>query len=168
MRKEAHWENKGQTKDFTYAIAISKSAIQDEEIVSKKGNEDMDIPEIVRAGPSDPELISIRGRRMLENADLILYAGSLVPKELTLCAKKGSTIRSSADMNLEEQFAHIKKFYDKGSSSYGLHTGDPLHLWGDTRTDGILRPLWHELPYYTGNLLVPSCCCSSPFPVHYS
>lgn len=62
---------------------------------------------------------------MLENADLILYAGSLVPKELTLCAKKGSTIRSSADMNLEEQFALIKKFYDKGKFIVRLHTGDP-------------------------------------------
>lgn len=62
---------------------------------------------------------------MLENADLILYAGSLVPKELTLCAKKEATVRSSADMNLEEQFALMKEFYDKGKFVVRLHTGDP-------------------------------------------
>lgn len=48
----------------------------------------MDISKLSGAGPGDPELISIRGRRMLENADLILYAGSLVPKELTLCSQE--------------------------------------------------------------------------------
>ena len=81
--------------------------------------------EIVGAGPGDPDLISIRGRQMLEKADLILYAGSLVPKELTLCAKAGATVRSSADMNLEEQFALMKEFYDKGLFVVRLHTGDP-------------------------------------------
>ena len=125
-------KQKGQTKDFTYAIAISKSAIQDEEDSQQKGKQGHGHIEIVGAGPGDPELISIRGRRMLENADLILYAGSLVPKELTLCAKKGSTIRSSADMNLEEQFALIKKFYDKGKFIVRLHTGDPC-IYGAIR-----------------------------------
>ena len=47
---------------------------------------------------------------MLEKADLILYAGSLVPRELTLCAKPGATVRSSASMDLEEQFALMKEF----------------------------------------------------------
>ncbi|MBR6035418.1 MAG: cobalamin biosynthesis protein, partial [Bacteroidaceae bacterium] len=56
--------------------------------------------EIVGAGPGDPDLISVRGRRMLERADLILYAGSLVPKALTECHKPGAVVRSSADMNL--------------------------------------------------------------------
>ena len=57
--------------------------------------------EIVGAGPGDPDLVSVRGRQMLERADLILYAGSLVPKELTLCAKAGATVLSSASMDLE-------------------------------------------------------------------
>ena len=81
--------------------------------------------EIVGAGPGDPDLISIRGRQWLEIADLILYAGSLVPRALTLCAKPGATVRSSADMNLEEQFALMKEFYDKGLIVARLHTGDP-------------------------------------------
>lgn len=81
--------------------------------------------EIVGAGPGDPELVSVRGRRMLERADLILYAGSLVPRELTLCAKPGAVVRSSASMNLEEQFALMKEFYDRGQFIVRLHTGDP-------------------------------------------
>lgn len=81
--------------------------------------------EIVGAGPGDPELISVRGRRFLEHADLILYAGSLVPKQLTECHKPGAEVVSSADMNLEEQFALMKEHYDKGHLIVRLHTGDP-------------------------------------------
>ena len=80
---------------------------------------------VVGAGPGDPELISVRGRRFLEEADLILYAGSLVPRELTECAKAGATIRSSASMTLEEQFTLMKDFYDREQLVVRLHTGDP-------------------------------------------
>ena len=103
----------GKGNEYTFAVALDRAAC-------RKGH-----IEIVGAGPGDPDLISIRGRQMLEKADLILYAGSLVPKELTLCAKAGATVRSSADMNLEEQFALIKEFYDKGLFVVRLHTGDP-------------------------------------------
>lgn len=81
--------------------------------------------EIVGAGPGDPDLVSVRGRKFLELADLILYAGSLVPRELTYCAKSGATVRSSANLNLEEQFELMKKFYDQGKLIVRLHTGDP-------------------------------------------
>ena len=81
--------------------------------------------EIVGAGPGDPDLISVRGRRFLEQADLILYAGSLVPKALTECHKAGAVVRSSADMNLEEQCALMKEHYDRGHLIVRLHTGDP-------------------------------------------
>ena len=99
--------------DFTFALALDRAA-------ERRGH-----IEIVGAGPGDPDLISIRGRQWLEHADLILYAGSLVPKALTLCAKAGAVVRSSADMNLEEQFALMKEFYDKGLLVARLHTGDP-------------------------------------------
>lgn len=81
--------------------------------------------EIVGAGPGDPDLISVRGRRFLEEADLILYAGSLVPRELTLCAKPGAVVRSSATMTLEQQCELMKEFYDRGALIVRLHTGDP-------------------------------------------
>ena len=81
--------------------------------------------EIVGAGPGDPDLVSVRGRKMLQRADLILYAGSLVPKELTLCAKHNAMVLSSADMDLEQQCALMKEFYDRGKFIVRLHTGDP-------------------------------------------
>ena len=81
--------------------------------------------EIVGAGPGDPDLVSVRGRRLLEQADLILYAGSLVPRELTNCHKPGAVVRSSADMTLEEQCALMKVHYDRGHLIVRLHTGDP-------------------------------------------
>lgn len=99
--------------DFTFAVAMDGNAMRGGFI------------EIVGAGPGDPELVSVRGKRMLERADLILYAGSLVPKELTYYAKPGATVRSSADMDLEEQFTLMKEFYDKGLFVVRLHTGDP-------------------------------------------
>lgn len=99
--------------DFTFAVAIDRKAVRQGHI------------EIVGAGPGDPDLISVKGRHFLEAADLILYAGSLVPIELTYCAKQGATVRSSASMDLEEQFEIMKEFYDKGKLVVRLHTGDP-------------------------------------------
>lgn len=99
--------------DFTFALAFDK-------VKERKG-----FIEIVGAGPGDPELVSVRGKRFLQNADLILYAGSLVPEELTHYAKPGAVVRSSASMDLEAQFAIMKEFYDKGLFVVRLHTGDP-------------------------------------------
>lgn len=104
---------KGLSNKSTFAIAIENGYLRQGHI------------EIVGAGPGDPDLISVRGRQMLEKADLILYAGSLVPRELTFCAKPGATVRNSASMDLEEQFALMKKFYDEGKFIVRLHTGDP-------------------------------------------
>ncbi len=109
-------KQKGQVtpgNDFTFAVALNGEA--------ERGG----FIEIVGAGPGDPELVSVRGKRLLEKADLILYAGSLVPVELTYYAKPGATVRSSASMTLEEQFALMKQFYDRGLFIVRLHTGDP-------------------------------------------
>lgn len=98
---------------FTFAIAMPSKYRRQGHI------------EIVGAGPGDPELVSVRGKNFLSSADLILYAGSLVPRELTHYAKVGCVVRSSASMNLEEQFALMKEFYDRGLLVVRLHTGDP-------------------------------------------
>lgn len=84
---------------------------------------------IVGAGPGDPELVSVRGKRLLQQADLILYAGSLVPVELTHYAKPGATVLSSAGMDLDEQIACMNGFYQRGLMIVRLHTGDPC-LYG--------------------------------------
>ena len=102
-------------KNWTAALAIPRYNIMRKE----------ERIEIVGAGPGDPDLISVRGRKLLEQADLILYAGSLVPKELTDCHKAGAMVRSSADMTLEEQCQLMKEYYDQGKRIVRLHTGDP-------------------------------------------
>ena len=102
-------------RNWTAALAIDYKYIRE-----NKGH-----IEIVGAGPGDPDLVSVRGRKMLEKADLILYAGSLVPKALTECHKSGAVVRSSADMNLEEQCALMKEHYERGHFIVRLHTGDP-------------------------------------------
>ena len=102
-------------KNWTAALAIDYQHLR-----QKTGH-----IEIVGAGPGDPDLVSVRGRKMLEKADLILYAGSLVPKALTECHKSGAVVRSSADMNLEEQCALMKEHYERGHFIVRLHTGDP-------------------------------------------
>ena len=84
---------------------------------------------IVGAGPGDPDLISVRGRQLLEAADFILYAGSLVPVELTACAKPGAEVRSSASLDLNQQVALIGEHYARGHAIVRLHTGDPC-LYG--------------------------------------
>ena len=102
-------------KNWTAALAI------DEQHLRRRSGH----IEIVGAGPGDPDLVSVRGRRLLERADLILYAGSLVPKALTECHKSGAVVRSSADMTLEQQCALMKEHYDRGHLIVRLHTGDP-------------------------------------------
>ncbi len=113
-KQKGHVAKGGRDYHYTWAMA--------EDHLADKGRGHI---EIVGAGPGAPDLISVRGRRFLEQADLILYAGSLVPRELTFCAKPGATVRSSAGMDLEEQFEVMKDFYDQGKLVVRLHTGDP-------------------------------------------
>ena len=109
-------------RNWTVAVALPVDALQG---MGTAAHESGGHVEIVGAGPGDPDLVSVRGRKMLEKADLILYAGSLVPKALTECHKAGAVVRSSADMNLEEQCALMKEHYDRGHFIVRLHTGDP-------------------------------------------
>ena len=113
-------------KNWTAALAIDYNHLRERLRVGEPGSGmGMGHIEIVGAGPGDPDLVSVRGRKMLERADLILYAGSLVPKALTDCHKPGAVVRSSADMALEEQCELMKQFYDQGKFIVRLHTGDP-------------------------------------------
>ena len=120
-------------KNWTAALAIPKENLRpaptalsaSPTVLSGLPAEKIPHIEIVGAGPGDPDLVSVRGRKLLEQADLILYAGSLVPKELTDCHKPGAVVRSSADMTLDEQCQLMKAFYDQGKQIVRLHTGDP-------------------------------------------
>ncbi len=100
-------------RHYTYSISIDRTAVRKGRIA------------IVGAGPGDPELVTVKGKHCLETADLILYASSLVPEELTHFAKHGAEIRSSASMTLEDQLSLIAQFYRQGKFVVRLHTGDP-------------------------------------------
>ena len=79
----------------------------------------------VGAGPGAPDLITLRGATLLEEADVIIYAGSLVNPALLDRAKEGCRIRNSAQMTLEEVVEEIVAAEKEGKTTVRLHTGDP-------------------------------------------
>ena len=86
----------------------------------------------VGAGPGSPDLITVRGRFLLEEADVIIYAGSLVNPKLLEYSKDICTIYNSARMTLEEVIAVIERAEAQGKTTVRLHTGDPS-LYGAIR-----------------------------------
>ena len=86
----------------------------------------------VGAGSGAPDLITIRGKNYLEQADVIIYAGSLVNPALLDYAKPGCEIFNSATMTLEEVIAQMERAEKEGKMTVRLHTGDPC-LYGAIR-----------------------------------
>ena len=80
---------------------------------------------IVGAGPGDPELITRKGYRLVTEADIVIYAGSLVNPEILKACKEGCEIHNSATMNLDEVLAVMKAGVEAGKTVVRLHTGDP-------------------------------------------
>jgi len=79
----------------------------------------------VGAGSGAPDLITVRGKKLIEEADVIIYAGSLVNPALLDYAKPGCEIFDSARMTLDEVIAEIEKAEKAGKTTVRLHTGDP-------------------------------------------
>ena len=79
----------------------------------------------IGAGPGDPELITVKGRKVIEKADVIIYAGSLVNKEVLSSCKKDCEIHNSAYLNLEETIDIMKKAISENKLVARVHTGDP-------------------------------------------
>ena len=80
---------------------------------------------IVGAGSGAADLITVRGARLLGQADVIVYAGSLVNPQLLSYAKEGCEIHNSAKMTLEEVVDVMAKAHFLGQNVVRLHTGDP-------------------------------------------
>lgn len=80
---------------------------------------------IVGAGCGAADLITLRGRRLLEEADVIIYAGSLVNTELLQCVKPGCEKYDSAKMALPEVLTVIERAEARGMTTVRLHSGDP-------------------------------------------
>ncbi|MEA4978028.1 MAG: precorrin-4 C(11)-methyltransferase [Methanomassiliicoccaceae archaeon] len=86
----------------------------------------------IGAGPGDPELLTIRGKKVIDSADVIIYAGSLVNPAVLDGAKNGARIYNSAEMNLDEVIEVMKDAESKGLSTARVHTGDPA-IYGAIR-----------------------------------
>jgi len=92
----------------------------------------------VGAGPGDPELITVKGRGLLERAGAVLFAGSLVDRAATLYAPDDSAIRDSKDMTLDEIVAWLIEQAAHHETVVRLQTGDPT-LYGALAE--MVRPL---------------------------
>lgn len=79
----------------------------------------------IGAGPGDPELLTIKGKRLIDAADVIIYAGSLVNEQVLSGHKEGSKIYNSAYMHLDEVLAVMKEAEEQGLTTARVHTGDP-------------------------------------------
>ena len=80
---------------------------------------------IVGAGPGDPELITRKGYRLVQEADVVIYAGSLVNPAILEACKEGCKIHNSASMSLDDVLAVTKASVAEGKTVVRLHTGDP-------------------------------------------
>lgn len=104
-------------KAYTFAVSLAPESRREGLIA------------IVGAGPGDADLVTVKARDYLTRADLVLYAGSLIPEELTALARSGAVVRDTASMTLEEQFAHMEAAYARGEWVVRLQSGDPC-LYG--------------------------------------
>lgn len=86
----------------------------------------------IGAGPGDPELLTVKGQRIIREADLVLYAGSLVPQAVVAGARDGAVVADSAPLSLEETHALMMKTIASGGMVARVHTGDPS-LYGAIR-----------------------------------
>lgn len=86
----------------------------------------------VGAGSGAVDLITVRGQKLLQSADVIIYAGSLVNPELLLEKKESCKVYNSAHMTLEEVIEVMEKAEAEGLMTVRLHTGDPS-LYGAIR-----------------------------------
>ena len=86
----------------------------------------------VGAGSGAPDLITLRGARLLGEADVVIYAGSLVNPELLILTKPGCELHDSAKLTLEEVIALVEAAERMGKTTVRLHTGDPS-IYGAVR-----------------------------------
>ncbi len=85
----------------------------------------MSIVHFIGAGPGAPDLITVRGLRLIERCPVCLYAGSLVPAELVSVAPAGARVLDTAAMHLDEIVAEMECAVGAGLAVARVHSGDP-------------------------------------------
>ncbi len=85
----------------------------------------------IGAGPGDPDLITVRGRALIERCRVCLFAGSLVPREVVAFAPSGAIVRNTASMDLDAIVALMAEAAASGQDVARVHSGDPS-LYGAT------------------------------------
>lgn len=98
----------------------------------------------VGAGSGDPELITVKGHRLVRDAEVLLYTGSLVNPGLVAVSRAPVKV-SSWGMKLEEQIAFMARYIQEGKDVIRLHTGDPS-LYGAT-TEQMIELEKQDIPY---------------------
>ena len=79
----------------------------------------------IGAGPGAPDLITLRGFRLIQHCPVCLYAGSLVPEEIVKAAPDGARVIDTAPMTLDEIIAEVAKAHAEGKDVARVHSGDP-------------------------------------------
>ncbi|HWR04695.1 MAG TPA: precorrin-4 C(11)-methyltransferase [Humidesulfovibrio sp.] len=91
----------------------------------------------IGAGPGDPELITVKGQKLIASADVIVYAGSLVPREVLSSARPGVPVIDSAPLSLAETHALLRDCAQNGGLAARVHTGEPS-IYGAVREQAAL------------------------------
>ena len=99
----------------------------------------------IGAGPGAPDLITVRGLRLIEACPVCLFAGSLVPGEIVAAAPKDALVLDTAPMNLDEIIGMISEAHDQGKDVARVHSGDPA-IYGAT-AEQMRRLDDLEIPY---------------------
>ena len=79
----------------------------------------------IGAGPGDPELLTIKGKRLIDEADVIIYAGSLVNPEVLSGRKETAIVHDSSYMHLDQVIEVMEQAEKEGKKCVRVHTGDP-------------------------------------------
>ncbi len=79
----------------------------------------------IGGGPGDPDLLTLKAYKVIQNAEIIIYAGSLVNKDVLGCAREDAQIYNSASLNLNEIIDLMEKGVSEGKTVARVHTGDP-------------------------------------------
>lgn len=79
----------------------------------------------IGAGPGDPDLITVKGRKLIERCPVCLYAGSLVPQAVIACAPANATVIDTSALHLDQIIAHMATAHAAGQDVARVHSGDP-------------------------------------------